>query len=65
MQTAIPIYQCDGCGKKIQGKHVMTWKDSWVKAGGFGSPPPKAILHGCNDKCLRKAEAKDNAKIKA
>lgn len=54
----IPIYPCDGCGKPIQGEHIMTPRDSWR---GFGEVPPEALIHAHNDRCLKRAEAKDKA----
>jgi hypothetical protein len=43
-----PIYQCDSCGKKIQGEHVMMLKHDVDVAG---SAPSDSIAHLCGDHC--------------
>jgi len=48
-------YTCSVCGKAIAGEHLMTVKDAWIKAGGFGSPPPEAIVHVCGESCAKKS----------
>jgi hypothetical protein len=33
----------------------MTTKSEWIQKGGFGSPPPEAIVHVCDEKCAKKS----------
>lgn len=47
-------YACYECDKLIKGMHTMTIDDKWMGNGGFGSPPPNAIVHLCSKKCENK-----------
>lgn len=48
-----PIYQCESCGKQIQGQHVMMLKHD---ASVAGSASPDSIAHLCGDLCAHSYE---------
>jgi hypothetical protein len=44
------IMECAICKKEFRGKQLSTVRESWIKAGGWGSIPEGAIVHPACDK---------------
>jgi hypothetical protein len=55
-------YTCFVCNKKIKGNHLMKVGDEWIHSVGVGSPPPSAIVHLCNKKCLKRFKRRGERK---